>query len=72
MYSKADTKDLVKLGALIRKKRIDVKMSQAQLAFELGTDGRHIRRIESGEVNVSYLTLKKICDSLNLKLDVLF
>ena len=71
MFSKADNKDLILLGAMIRKKRVSLKISQAQLAFELGTDGRHIRRIENGEVNISYLTLKKICDSFHIKLSQL-
>jgi transcriptional regulator with XRE-family HTH domain len=66
VYSKAETKELIKLGELIRKRRIKLKLSQAQLAFELGTDGRHIRRIEKGEVNISYLTLNKICIALNI------
>jgi transcriptional regulator with XRE-family HTH domain len=68
VYSKTDTKELLKLGESIRKKRIELKISQAQLAFELGTDGRHIRRIEKGEVNVSFLTLKKISSSLNINI----
>lgn len=38
------------------------------LAFELGTDGRHIRRIEAGEVNPTFLTLKKIAEVLECKL----
>ncbi len=71
MFSKADNKELILLSAMIRKRRIHLKMTQAQLAYELGTDGRHIRRIENGDTNVSYLTLKKICDSFQIKLSQL-
>ena len=71
MFSKSDNKDLILLGAMIRKRRVGLKISQAQLAFELGTDGRHIRRIENGDVNISYLTLKKISDAFNVKLSQL-
>jgi transcriptional regulator with XRE-family HTH domain len=72
VYSKTDAKELLKLGESIRKKRVELKISQAQLAFELGTDGRHIRRIEKGEVNVSFLTLKKISISLNIEVSDFF
>lgn len=67
MYTKSENKELIILGAIIRKKRISLKISQAQLAFELGTDGRHVRRIENGDVNISYLTLKKITLCFGLK-----
>jgi ribosome-binding protein aMBF1 (putative translation factor) len=50
VYTKQETKALLQLGATIRKKRVELSMSQAQLAFEVGTDGRHIRRIEKGEM----------------------
>ena len=72
MYSKSDTKELIKLSESIRKRRIELKISRTQLAFELGTDGRHIRRIEKGDINVSYLTLQKICVSLNLNIGECF
>jgi transcriptional regulator with XRE-family HTH domain len=71
VFSKADNKDLILLGAMIRKRRVALKITQAQLAFELGTDGRHIRRIENGDVNISYLTLKKIAESFHIKLSQL-
>lgn len=67
MYSKAEQRFLVKLGLNIKKKRLSLKLSQAQLAFELGTDARHVRRIEGGEINTSFLTLKKIADIFEVK-----
>ncbi|MGQ0829583.1 MAG: helix-turn-helix transcriptional regulator [Bacteroidota bacterium] len=72
MYSKPEQKSLIKLGSVIRKKRIELKLAQAQLAFELGTDGRHIRRIEKGEINISYITLLKISESFDISLEDLF
>ncbi len=71
VFSKKDNKELILLGAIVRKKRVSLKISQAQLAFELGTDGRHIRRIESGDINVSYLTLKKISECFQVQLSQL-
>ncbi len=71
MYTKQETKALLQLGATIRKKRVELSMSQAQLAFELGTDGRHVRRIEKGEINPSYLTVKKIAEIFDVSIDTL-
>lgn len=52
------------IGNSIRKVRIKNKISQAQLAFEVKTDGRHIRRIERGEVNLSFVILFRISQVL--------
>ncbi len=71
VYSKQEKKALLSLGQMIKKRRLDVNLSQAQLAFEINTDGRHIRRIENGEINPSFLTLKKIADALYLDLNEL-
>ncbi len=68
MLKKQNINTLKELGENIKKKRITQKVTQAQLAFELGTDGRHIRRIEAGEVNPTFLTLKKIAEVLECKL----
>ncbi len=57
---------LVSIGDIIRKERLNQKMSQAQLAFEIQTDGRHIRRIEKGEVNVSFITLYRVSIALGI------
>lgn len=71
MISKQEKKALINLGQLIKKRRLEVNLSQAQLAFEINTDGRHIRRIENGEINPSFLTLKKIADALYIDLNEL-
>lgn len=59
---------LKKVGDSIRKVRVLNKISQAQLAFEIKTDGRHIRRIEKGEVNVSFITLYRISQVLGIEI----
>ena len=57
---------------MVRKKRVSLKISQAQLAFEINSDGRHIRRIEKGEVNLSFITLLRISKTLEIDLKELF
>ena len=64
MLEEFETDMLCKIGCKIRKERTRLKISQAQLAFEVKTDGRHIRRIEKGEVNMSFVTLYRISISL--------
>ena len=71
VYIKAEQKILSKVGDNIRKRRLELKITQAQLAFELSTDGRHIRRIENGEVNPSFLTLYRIAQVLEIDLTTL-
>lgn len=64
MLQDEEIEQLKSIGNSIRKLRIQNKISQAQLAFEVKTDGRHIRRIEKGEVNISFTTLFRISQVL--------
>jgi transcriptional regulator with XRE-family HTH domain len=57
------------IGNTIRKLRTKNNISQAQLAFEVKTDGRHIRRIEKGEVNLSFITLYRISQVFDCSID---
>ena len=62
---------LKKIGIVIYKQRQLKKMSRTQLAIQLNTDEKQIRRIESGEVNCTLLTFLKLCYVLELSADVL-
>ncbi|MCA0431547.1 MAG: helix-turn-helix domain-containing protein [Bacteroidetes bacterium] len=42
-------------------------LSRTQLAIQLNTDEKQIRRIESGEVNCTMLTFLKLCYVLQLE-----
>ncbi len=61
-YSKKAVKAL---GKRIREIRIKQKISQDQLAFEIGTTQKQISRIERGEINTSIahvLAIAKVLD----------
>ncbi len=58
-------------SALIRK-RIEKKMTQAQLAKKVGTKQSAISRLESGESNPSFAFLRKVAKALGSKLKVSF
>lgn len=56
---------LLKIGSRIREKRIELKLSQDQLAFEAGLRRETINKIESGKINISIVKLLKIIQVLN-------
>ena len=58
------------IAAAIIRKRMETKMTQAQLAKKLGTKQSAVSRLESGDYNPSIGLLKKVAEALNLKLVV--
>ncbi len=62
---------LKKIGVLFFKKRQLKKLSRTQIAIQLNTDEKQIRRIESGEVNCTLLTFLKLCYVLEISPTVL-
>jgi len=63
-----DVKFLIELGATIRKLRNRKGISQNELAGNCGLDKANISRIESGKINVTVLTLKKISKELSVSI----
>lgn len=60
------------LGNRIRKIRKEKGMSQEQLAHKIYKDKQSIQRLESGNVNPSYIYLIQVCKGLEVELkDVL-
>lgn len=59
---------LIQLGKNIVKLREGQKIKQIDLANMLDIDDSSLRRIESGRTNPTIITLKKIADSLKVKL----
>jgi len=54
----------------IIRKRIEKKLTQAQLAKKLGTKQSAISRLEQGTYNPSLKFLKKVSSALNSKLQI--
>ena len=54
------------LGKRIQELRGKQKISQAQLAFEIGTSQKHISRIERGQINTSVAHLFAISEALDI------
>ena len=63
--------DLIKLGEHIKKIRKSKGYSQDRLYLEAEFSRATMSRIERGLVNPTYLTLKKIADTLGVKVSKL-
>ncbi len=61
-----DNIDYKKLGMQIRSKRLDLKMSQEQLAEKSGLSTTHISNIENGKTKISLDTFVALCDIINI------
>lgn len=72
MKKRSDKKFLKALGTKIRTLRKQQNISQDQLAFETGIRREQIIRIEFGKQNTSIDILKKIADTLDIKVKDLF
>ena len=51
---------------MIREYRLKNKLSQEELAEEIGISSRHLQRLEQNKNNTRVSTFKKIVKSLNL------
>jgi len=62
---------LLKLGARVRQLRKAKEFSQEELAFSLGKDQQSIQRLETGNINPSYIYLLDIAKGLDVSISEL-
>jgi transcriptional regulator with XRE-family HTH domain len=60
------------IGARMRKQRLALEMSQAQLGKKLGVSFQQIQKYERGQNRVSAARLFEICKALNVPLSSMF
>lgn len=72
MIEKEEIELLKNVGEKIRKKRIELHLSQELLSFDANIPRNQIGRIERGEISTSITTLYKICKALNTEIKDLF
>ena len=58
-----------KLGAYIRKKRLEKKWTQEMLADKMGNNFQNISRIERGELSPTLFWYFKLAENLEMRLD---
>jgi transcriptional regulator with XRE-family HTH domain len=66
MGVKRDTAALRRLGARVRKLRLERDLSQESLAFDAGMHTNHLSSIERGEANPSFLVLVALAKVLRI------
>lgn len=70
--SKADKKELIKLGEKIKSIRTAKGLSMEHVANKIGKDRQSIHKLEKGDFNPSYLYLKQISIGLDIDITELF
>ncbi len=70
--SHSDTKYLISLGKKIKSLRLEKKITQTEIAYRCGFDKSNYNTIESGKRNPTVVSLLKIANALEVKLEVLF
>ena len=56
------------IGKRLKNRRLELKLTQAQLSYLVDTDPSYIRKVEKGKVNISVKRLYKITEALNITL----
>ena len=67
-----DHKFLPLLGGRIKELRVKKEMTQCELAILCNFEKASMSRIESGKTNVTILTLRKICNALEVDIGEFF
>jgi len=61
----------LKIGQLIREKRVEKKLTQEKLSLQCGIDRSYMGRIERGEVNITVEKLYEIALELGIEVQEL-
>ena len=70
--AKLQDKDIDRLCKRIKAVRKKKGLTQEQLSERMGIDDGSYRRIEGARMNPSFLTLKSLCDALEMSLEEFF
>ena len=62
--------DLVELGELIRRRRVELSLSQTDLAEQIGTTRQWISRLEKGKNDIGTARLLAVLDAVELNLEI--
>lgn len=63
--------ELIKLGTIVRTKRMQRNLTQTELSMRAKVDRNYIGMLERGERNPSYLSLLKIANGLEMSINEL-
>jgi len=63
---------LIKFGKKVRERRVELGLSQEELASRAGVHRTYIGMIERAEKNITLENIQKVCKALNLKIGDFF
>lgn len=63
--------ELIRLGEVVKKLRLEKGYSQTHLANIIGKDQPSVNRLEKGRINPSYIYLLEICEGLEIDINEL-
>jgi transcriptional regulator with XRE-family HTH domain len=72
MISLGDEERLVSMGKRLRELRKEKRMSLRMLAEKTGVDNSKIAKVETGQINITFIMLLKLLDGLSVKLEEFF
>ena len=64
-------KTIIDFGRNVQKQRLNLNISQEELAYRAGLHRTYIGMVERAERSISLQNAKKIADAQNVKLDIL-
>ena len=63
---------LIAFGKRVEELRTKQGLTKVQLAFEMSTGEKYIRRLEKGEINITLANILKLSNALNVPIQELF
>ena len=60
-----------KFGLYVKKKRVEFRWSQVELADKLGNNFQNISRLERGEISPTFFWCYKLCTAFCIEMDEL-
>lgn len=72
MIQEEHSEFLIAFGKRVEELRIKQGLTKVQLAFEMNTGEKYIRRLEKGEINITLANILKLSNALNVSIQELF
>jgi len=65
-------KDVLAFGRRLKALRAEAGLTQLDLELQSGISRTEISKIENGQINISFMTIVKLADALDLEIVTLF
>ncbi len=65
-------KDVLAFGRRLKALRVEAGLTQLDLELQSGISRTEISKIENGQINISFMTIVKLADALDLEIVTFF